>query len=454
VSHPPSRPVVLRGADAPKAWGWELWLTATRPPGEAFVAGTAQSLASVVEKHPEVLGRWARQLFGDAMPIFAKLIHTNFPGRVHMGFRRSVERSELLAWLDAEQALLRQLLGALRLPNQERFAAYESRYAAWASEQALAGWGRDDDAVVAAALGEYVDDGFALRPWLGKVRDNRRRIADSLNEVDLAAESGNLLLMGAGTVHAIFGLSHQTHPKDRSRKGLETLFGSLAQRAAAGATDEELSRVIDDAGLEALRSGNTAPPKNEAWLPTTVGGESVLVEPQQTSDTTYSLADFYTPLVWSDGQVGFRKGDPKGGVSRERLAQVLEDVDLGATSVASMRRSPTPVPGGATGAARLFRLVDEPAAWPFFTAYQLELHGRAEVASPPGVFQQLVVTRGEVELGDGEGPIGTLSPHTPAFVPARFGGRYCLTAREPSTVLVFGVPGARGGAPTLFPGPG
>src|ERR1700722_463920 len=113
------RPFVLLAKEAPKAWGWELWLTATSPPAEAVEIVTRHSLKDIVAAHPEMLGAWTRHLFGDATPLFAKFIHTPFPRRVHMGFRRAVAKGELLGWLDREQALLRELFGALRIPDKQ-----------------------------------------------------------------------------------------------------------------------------------------------------------------------------------------------------------------------------------------------------------------------------------------------------------------------------------------------
>jgi hypothetical protein len=445
-----SRPSVLRAVDAPKPWGWELWLASTRPEGESRLDATGGTLADLVAAHPEVLGRWARSLFGDEMPIFGKLIHTDFPSRVHMGFRRAIGRGELLAWLEREQDLMRRLFVALRAPDEKAFAGYQARYSAWATEQALAGWRRDDDASAASALRDFVDPSFELAPWLRAVRDNRAAIVDTLNDVDLKEEAGNLLLAGAGMVHAIFGLSHQTHPLDRSRAALQTLLATLAERHAAGAPDDALAGAIDAAALPGLRATNLAPPKNEAWFPTIVDGVDVLAEPQQTSDTTYSLADFYTPLTWGGDRARFRKGDAARGLARADLEKYLADVDFAVTPLASIRRSPRAV--GAVKGAELLRLVDEPATWPFFTAYQLELTGELAMRPPEGVFQQLVVTRGRVDLRDGVGgerSVGELSPRAPGFIPATLDGAYTLAAREPSTVLVFAVPGARGGAPRI-----
>jgi hypothetical protein len=396
-----------------------------------------------------VLGAWTRSLFGDQMPIFAKFIHTDFPKWVHLGFRRATSREEFLGWLEREQDLMRRLFAGLRIVDAQGFADYHSRYSAWVAQQALARWQRDDDAIAASLFGDSIDSSFDLPSWLASVRANRAKIVDALNEVDLKRESGHLLLTAAGCVHGIFGLSHQTHPLDRSRSALQALFGALAERHAAGASDSELSRLVDLAELPSLRAENVAPPKNEGWLATSVDGAEVLVEPQQTSDTTFSLADFYTPLTWGGDQVRFRKGSPTHGLSRDELATYLESVDLSVTSIDSIRRTPKHVAGASRKGAELFCLVDEPQEWPFFTAYQLELSGRFRAAPPSGVFQELVVTRGRVQLGDDRGVRGELSPRAPGFIPATLGGSYTLAAREPSTVLILGMPSARGSGPVI-----
>jgi hypothetical protein len=435
--------------NAPKAWGWELWLNSTRAEAPARTTPGEATLAERIAAHPEALGTWARRLFGDTLPIFTKFIHTSFPSRVHLGFRHAVERDQLLGALDREQAHLRRLFAALRVPDAAAFAEFDARYGAWAGEQALARWRRDDDDLTADALEPFLDPEFDPRAWLTAVRENRAAIVDPLNEIDLTREDGRLFLSSAGIIHAIFGLSHQTHPRDPARGALEQVFTRLAEQAAAGATDEALAATIDAADLAALRGQARAPAKNEAWLPTVIDGREILVEPQQTSDTTYSLADFYTPLVWGGDHVRFRKGSPVSGLSRDDLAHSLAGVDCAATPVASIRREPRVVGGASSEGAVLSCLVDEPASWPFFTVYSVDLTGRFRAAPPPGVFQQIVVTHGRVDLADDSGPIGELSPRVPAFVPATMSGSYTLTAREPSKVMLYAVPGARGGSPRV-----
>lgn len=448
------RPFVLRAIESAKSWGSESWLNSARREAGAIVSNAPGSpaLADIIAAHPEVLGTWSRSLFGDELPIFTKFLHADFPPLVHVGFNRDVDRAELTGWLAREQALLRQLLGSLQLTDRARFEAFASLYSDWATLQARVRWQSDDTHTLAERLAPFAqpDKRARLGEWLQQLRVNRAQIVDVLNEVDLEREDGNLLLTSAGVMHAIFGLSHQTHPLDHTRATLQTLLRQLRRLAQAGGTDSDLHGLIDAAGLPAQRALNLAPPKNEGWLPLSVGGKLTLVEPQQSSDTTYSLADFYTPFIWDGKRARFRKGDADHGLRSDVLAEQLAGVDLSATTIESLRRVPVLIEERGQTRAQLFRLVDE-ADWPFFTAHRLQLEGAA--GSPaswsgdhaPGVFQQLVVVAGEVELTDGNGSVSMLSPSVPAFIPATMQGGYRLTSSGEATILAFSVPGPRGG---------
>jgi hypothetical protein len=424
------QPLVIGGVHTPKTWGSETWLSA------------AQAIAG----RPELLGEWTRLLFGDDVPIFGKLLHTNFPPLVHVGFRRAVTRNELAFWIAREQASLRQLLAALDLGERTRFDAFAALYADWATIQGRTRWQSADEPSFAERLRPFTttEDFEPLVVRLGQLRRNRAEMVDALNEVDLRREEGNLLLTSAGVVHAIFGLSHQTHPLDYSRAVLENLLAKMRRLARAGRSDDELRAIVDVEALAAARARNVAPPKNEAWLPLSVNGQLALVEPQQTSDTTYSFADFYTPFVWDGERVRFRKGDPTFGLRSDEVARQLETVDLSATSLDAIRCKPEPIVESSD--ALLSRLIDAPERWPFFTVHRLELdggaHWRGDHAS--GVFQQLVVVQGDVELSTSDGSV-RLGPEASAFIPATMRGGYRLTSDGGATLLAFAVPGPRGG---------
>jgi hypothetical protein len=453
-------PILLQPIDSVKSWGSERWLNSTRPEGAAGIRGVepARTLAEAIASDPSLLGEWSRRLFGDELPIFTKIIRADFPPFVHVGFQRAVTRGELLGWLETEQTLLRQLFADLRVESKEAFAGLSSLYASWATEQAQASWLRNDTVELAVRLQPFLRAAGVGKPTtyetiaetLDALRHNRARIAEAVNEVDLRSEAGNLLLTSAGILHAIFGLSHQTHPLDTSRAALQSLYGELAKKVAAGASDDQLRAIVDAVGLSALRENGDAPPKNEAWMPVMLDGRLALVEPQQSSDTTYSVADFYTPFVWDGERLRFRKGDATHGLSSETLRRQLADLQLSPTSLDDIRRVPTLVTGASPSTpARLSRIVDEPQRWPFFTAYQVDLDGaptsevRFRGDHAPGVFQQLVVLDGTLELVDAGGQRATLDRETPAFIPGTLQGGYELITRSQTRVLLFSVPGPR-----------
>jgi hypothetical protein len=450
------RPIVLGPVQMAKTWGTEQWLNSTRPEAPATLSdGGAATLSELLAAEPALLGEWTRLLFGDELPIFTKVLRANFPPFVHVGFSRAVDRQSFLGWLAREQATLRQLLAMLDVQSGAAFDEFMRVYSTWATTQASNRWQLIDQLELANQLRPFVrpDTREKLVACLTQLRRNRVQLVDVLNEVDLRREAGNLLLTPAGVVHAIFGLSHQTHALDRTRSALEALFRRLRWLAATGADDSELRALANDANLSRLRETNRAAPKNEAWFPVQVDGQLMLVEPQQSSDTTYSLADFYTPFVWDGKRVRFRKGEAVFGLGSSDLARQLEDVELSATSLDSLRRVPTLVPSVSTHEAALFRLVDEPTTWPFFTAYQLELSGRAGAPArwrgdhATGVFQQLVVLQGEVDLVDAYDHRVTLGRAVPAFIPATLTGGYELVTSGAAKLLILSVPGPRAGFP-------
>jgi mannose-6-phosphate isomerase class I len=448
-----TRPITLSPLEMKKSWGSEQWLNPALPEASVKARNQPGTLTELIAAHPSLLGDWSRRLYGDQLPIFTKFLRADFPPLVHVGFSRAVGRETVLGWLAREQAALRQLLETLRIDSRAAFDDFARLYTDWATSQAMERWQRIDQEEIAARLRPFVrpEKTQRLALTMKQLRQNRAQLADVLNEVDLRREAGNLLLTPAGVVHAIFGLSHQTHPLDRTRPALEALFRNLRRLAQSGADDQALIALVDHAGLDELRARNLPPPKNEAWLPAMIGGQLMLVEPQQSSDTTYSLADFYTPFVWEHDRIRFRKGDAQFGLSSATLQKQLAEVDLSATSLDKIRRVPTQVADASSPQAVLYRLVDEPANWPWFIAYQLDLHGRPGAparfqGAPAGVFQQLVVLSGELEILDEHGSAGTLSPAVPAFIPANV-SEYQLRSTGAARLLLFSVPGPRGGLP-------
>ncbi|HWE30869.1 MAG TPA: hypothetical protein VHB97_22835, partial [Polyangia bacterium] len=163
------QPLVIGGVHTPKAWGSETWLSA------------AQAIAG----QPELLGEWTRLVFGDEVPIFGKLLHTNFPPLVHVGFRRAVTRNELMLWIAREQASLREVLAALDLGDRGRFDAFATLYADWATIQGRMRWQSADERSFAERLRPFTttENSEQLVMRLGQLRRNRAEIVDALNEI-------------------------------------------------------------------------------------------------------------------------------------------------------------------------------------------------------------------------------------------------------------------------------
>jgi hypothetical protein len=134
-------------------------------------------------------------------------------------------------------------------------------------------------------------------------------------------------------------------------------------------------------------------------------------------------------------------------VARADLETFTNSIDFSVTPVDGLRRKPVSVDAGKDAKnAALFRLVDEPETWPFFTAYRLDLRGSAAAEAswkgrpPRGAFQQIVVVEGEIALSHAGFGKTQLTPSVPVFVPATLDGDYTLSARGPASLLLFSVP--------------
>lgn len=458
------RPTPLLAVPVPMSWGREDWHGSTQAGvGQAglLIGGQRRLLGDLVRAQPAVLGRWTRALFGDDLPVFCKFLRTNFAPFVHFGFAAPVERDELLGWLRREQQLMRQLFTSLAIAGAAEAATFMARYSAWAMNQSLGApggagvverWGSvalDDELLEGVA--PFLRAGLtrdSLRRLLADIRANRARYCAVVNLVDLRAERGNILLSPAGVPHAINGLSEQTHPRDATFAPLTRLFATLRALADRGASEGELDAAVQAARLAEVRRANVHPPKNEAWFPIEMNGELVLVEPQQSSNVTYSYADFTTPFAWNEasGAFGFRKGDPQAGLSDDQLASFVDALDLRPLAPASARRRPVPIDAGpASRAAQLYRLVDEPLTWPYFTAYLLRLDGGGTFAgrAPDGAFQTLLVLQGKVLLRHPHLPEALeLTPDQQpcAMIWATVQGGYTLEASARAEVLFTSVP--------------
>ena len=438
TSHAANRPWLLRGTDA-RGGGARV---------EVAEGAGPVPLEDAVAAQPDVVGCWARLVYGEGLPMLAHRTQPPDPPLVHVGFRRAVARAELACWFAREQALLRQLLGALCIDDGERFAAFAARYHAWAVAQASARWLLDDGADIAATLRPFVTPSASARfPALfTQLATNRAQVVDSFNELDLRREEGNIILTGAGLIHGFVGQPHSATPIDRSTLALQQLFRQLKGLVHAGACDGDLRALIEASPLGETRALNAAPPQNSAWLPVRVDGDFAVVEPQQCGADPHKLASFFTPFAWDGRQVRFAAGDPGYGLRSEEVEARLKEAVLAPTSLDRVRRAPRLLHRSGCERSQLACLVDEPESWPFFTAHRVDLDGAAthpaswRVEQTGSAFQQLLVTSGEVELTRERTATVTLRPSTSAFIPATMVGSYRLSSRGPASVLLFSLP--------------
>ena len=457
-------PEVL-GAPAPAdgAPTAEAWLTATQRDGAASLAGADLRLDEWIAARPEILGEWSRRLFGDEAPIFVKLLSTRFPPRVHIAFRPGAVDSDrdrfrrfLVERLREERDRLRELLALLgeeTRTNAAVFAGWRAAWERWAVDQMRSQWkSAIADRRLVDEAGRFLSDERARERFVSVIeslRENRATLVALFCEVDLREEIGNVLLSPAGLPHAIFGLSHQSHPIDRSSARLRELLVELRREAERGTSEADLARRAEDARaeLERLRAENVAPPKNEAWVALEHRGEVIILEPQQTSNTTYGWLDTTTPFEFRDGRVVFRKGDAASGLDDASIERYVAELDIEPRDIASLRRGPVEIDAGPEAReARLFRLIDDPEDWPYFVLYRVDLEGEpgrpARFASdhPRGAFQEIIATRGRVRVSVPDGRAPVCEPGSPIFVPATARGGYVLECNDAATVWLVSVP--------------
>jgi mannose-1-phosphate guanylyltransferase len=466
------RPLVLRPVVRGYAWGGgslrrflgcppeksaepdaEAWLNSTLPGGGAGLVQAPLTLHELLAERPEILGPWSELLFGPGLPVFAKFLSTRFPPRVQLGFSKRVRPDLLLSWLVREQELLRALLASLRIPDRRAFRAYRRIWEEWATGASGTNWRESDASPDGSLLGplrphlKSEAEPFSLAEVVRGLCENRARIVDCLNALDLERESGSLVLVPAGTIHEISGMSLQAHPVDPAREALGHILEELAERGETGPGAEDRQRIDRARSLAEPRRGGPVDPKDEAWLPILREEKTTILEIQQSSDSTASLADFHTPFTWRDGHLAFRKGAPESGLGHGDLESSLRSLDFEPRPISYYIRMPVQLPTPAGSArARLSRLVDEAGRWPAFRVLAVSLEGASErparfpLSGRSGSFRQVVVWRGEVVAEDGRGRTLRLGPGAPALVPAALSSPLSLVTREPAELVLVDLP--------------
>ena len=219
----------------------------------------------------------------------------------------------------------------------------------------------------------------------------------------------------------------------------------MRRLARAGRTDDELRAIVDDKALAARARAQRGAAEER----------SVAADERRRSARARRAAadvghDLQLRRLLHAVRVGRRaRALPQGRsdvrpAQRRRRARSSRPSTCRRRSLDAIRCKPEPI--AESHDARLSRLIDDPARWPFFTVHRLALDSAADWHGDhaPGVFQQLVVVEGDVELSTNGGSVG-LGPESSAFIPATMHGGYRLTSDGGATVLAFAVPGPRGG---------
>lgn len=374
----------------------ETWSFFSGPSQSAVIADTAVNglppltMHELVTKAPEILGPAGMDPDNHQQKyFFVKFLDpSDFPTFAYVGFRpEAVNALGLspeafrayfadLLWQERRTVEAFQRLVAEHVTSHARFQDLKAAYKGWATHQAAADW---QGPVEGEALSALAPAGGAdqVRVVLAEQQRIRSRIVRLLHRIDYT--DGQAILIETPTLHAIAGLSLQAHPK---------ATGNFYPK------DELwIYRPIED--LQRRRTG---------WI---------VVEPQRTFDKTESGADFFTPFIWKDGALAFRKP-----ITPSYLRDFVALIDVTPHPRGHYLRTAQPMdyPGGSTsGRAQWYRLVEEPA-WPYFLVRELRFSGSGTAAIPltHHSFIELHATQGLIKVtlsASSEISLREISPH-------------------------------------------
>lgn len=414
-----------------EAWNNMTIKSKRNPDADSVIPGTAiigkdgmviapeVTLRELVNIAPEVfLGKGHKR-----KPFFEKSLSTRFADKVHEGFNEKileVGKETYTNWLIQERKNVEKLLASLRENlTKVEFDEYRAFYEEWVEEQADTAWRLqfgDSETMVdlIPKIQHYLRSNVSAGALLHEIKGTRANIVKVLNEIKL--KDGMIVLSPTGRMHGIFGLSHQTHPMKAQRN----------------------------------KEGKMEYPKNEAWIVKDVTdaegrktGHKILIEPQQTSDTTFSVADFFTPIVWDNKKNApkMRKDSTPENI-RYYVKTGLKFEVTNPEDVVLKPKDITPTEGAHN--AKLESLINETSSvWPtkYFVAEKIILDGkgRADEASIAmnrieGHAHDLLVLEGTVAIMiDGQEPI-VLTQGMSVPMDAEI-GNYVVKSQEKAEVL-------------------
>lgn len=256
--------------------GWErckiaeFWINSTQRDGISRISRNLRSPLDIPLE--ELINADTEQVLGTGIktkPAFCKILgkEESQPQILHIGFNpkiKTIGRESFIEWVIEERKMVTKLKDEMVKLNLslEQFEQYIEVYTDWVNTQIACDW-------LHMTLPDLPDFMNTISPSLfRKIRQNRANIVSVLNKIYL--KPGLVIISPVGYIHCIVG-SHQTHP----------IQGSEG--------------------------------KNEAWYIFSIGKNQdgtdrlLYFESQQTANTTYSLFDFSTPIVWKDGKPEMRK---------------------------------------------------------------------------------------------------------------------------------------------------
>ncbi|MBU1084575.1 MAG: hypothetical protein KKG84_05715, partial [Candidatus Omnitrophica bacterium] len=382
----------LKGMIA-EIWSGVTVVSARNPQAASKINDTDITLKQFIEANPNALslkGNYTEK------PFFVKTLATRFPDKIYMGFNEKIKdvgKERFTEWLKDEWENISRLKFSLKTDlTREEFERYLGHYEEWAIGQGDNKWAltTSDETInrAVSAMRQYFPDSVNVEVLFDDIARTRKNITSVLNEIVL--EDGMVIQSLAGYMHGIFGLSLQTHPKE------------------AG---------IGISGLMEL-------PKNEAWIVKVVTDDNgqkhtFLVEPQQTSDNTHSLADYFTPIVWDaeQGNPKIRKTVTNADIDHWVNNDLFwDDARVVAKPEEFILQPKDITPEGAQN-AKLESLIPASKVLPGTERITLN-SGSVAINNDSGVYNELLIVEGKAEVRvEGREPV-TLENGGSVFIPA------------------------------------
>lgn len=257
-------------------------------------------------------------------------------------------------------------------------------YKRWALAQDGIGW--EKEGRVVSSLDEFfvLQHHSTLHKLLKQFSDIHRNVVYVMHR--LKCEENKILWIRSPYAHGLQGLSLQYHPAGKDSKS--EMWG--------------YALLYDDKG------------KDIGW---------VIVEPQETSNVTFSFSDPFTPIVLKEGRFVFRKT-----ATEEDLKKFVNEMDMTPHPERDYfkdmeQRSQKP----ADRACESWVFVDNPKQWPYFSGERIRLHGKKDKPASYHLgrkcsFLEIVATRGNIRISWQDKTAGKkhetlLTPQQPVFLP-------------------------------------